>query len=269
MTDQDTRLKSISDVFPVVGSELRYCDRHRAEYTAVTYRLGGADRTAGCPHCEAEEAKRAEIERAKRFEEERKAHILALTLSRIPVPPRFESASFANYELDQAGDQQGKRLAQLQSYADQFCEHYAQGTSLILSGGPGTGKTHLALSVAKQIALIGFQAKYLTTRKLLRQIRDTWGKRSELTEQQIMDRLAEVDLLIIDEIGVQRGTDDELNTIFEIIDERYQNRRPSILISNLPWLELKQVIGDRSADRLRDCGGKMLTFDWKSHRAPA
>jgi len=265
-TDKHTR--GLSEIFPLVSSEILYCEKHGTEYEANTVRIGGKHLTIGCPHCEAEKAKREEVERAKRFEEERKAQLLAVTLSRIPVPPRFESADFACYELDQTGDQQGKRLVQLQNYADQFCEHYAQGTSLILSGGPGTGKTHLALSVAKQIALIGFQAKYLTTRKLLRQIRDTWNKRSELTEQQIIDQLADVDLLIIDEIGVQRGTDDELNTIFEIIDERYQKSRPSILITNLPWQELKQVIGERSADRLRDSGGKLLTFDWQSHRAP-
>ncbi len=265
----DKHTWDLSDMFELVSSETLYCDKHEMEYEAKTIRIGGRHQTNGCPVCEIEKAKREEIERAKRFEQERKAHLLAVTLSRIPVPPRFENADFASYELDQAGDQQGKRLAQLQNYADHFCEHYAQGTSLILSGGPGTGKTHLALSVAKQIAQIGFQAKYLTTRKLLRQIRDTWNKRSELTEQQIIDQLADVDLLIIDEIGVQRGTDDELNTIFEIIDERYQKSRPSILITNLPWQELKQVIGERSADRLRDSGGKLLTFDWQSHRAPA
>lgn len=265
----DKHTRGLAGIFPLITTEVLYCDKHGLEYQADTVRVGGKHLTNGCPHCEVEKAKREEVERAKRFEEERKAQLLAVTLSRIPVPPRFESAGFASYELDQTGDQQGKRLAQLQNYADQFCEHYVQGTSLILSGGPGTGKTHLALSVAKQIALIGFQAKYLTTRKLLRQIRDTWNKRSELTEQQIIDQLADVDLLIIDEIGVQRGTDDELNTIFEIIDERYQKSRPSILITNLPWQELKQVIGERSADRLRDSGGKLLTFDWQSHRAPA
>jgi len=258
----------LDEIFPVIRSETLYCEKHGVNYVAKTIRIGGRHQTNGCPHCEAEKAQREAFERAKRFEEERKAQLLAATLSKIPVPPRFKDSSFANYELDQAGDRQGKRLAQLQDYADQFWEHHTRGTSMILSGGPGTGKTHLALSVAKQIAQIGFQAKYLTTRKLLRQVRATWGNRSQMTEQQVMDHLAEVDLLIIDEIGVQRGSDDELNTIFEIIDERYQNRRPTILITNLPWLELKQVIGDRSADRLRDCGGKLLTFDWDSHRAP-
>lgn len=262
---------SLSEIFTVVGSEDKYCDRHRIEYTANTYRVGPHLHTNGCPMCKAEQDRRDEVERLKRFEEERKANILAATLSKIPVPPRFENSCFANYMLDQDADtqQQGRRLAQLQAYADGFPEHYSKGTSLILIGRTGTGKTHLALAAAKQIAINGFQARYLTARKLFRQIRSTWNKRSELTEQQMIDQLADTDLLIIDEIGAQRGTDDELNTMFEIVDERYQRNRPSILISNLPWPELKEVIGERSADRLRDSGGKMLTFEWESHRAPA
>ena len=81
-----------------------------------------------------------------------------------------------------------------------------------------------------------------------------------------MDRLSKVGLLIIDEIGIQFGSDTEKLLISEIIDNRYQNLLPTVLISNLDLAGIKSCIGERSYDRLREDGGKVVAFNWDSHR---
>jgi DNA replication protein DnaC len=71
---------------------------------------------------------------------------------------------------------------------------------------------------------------------------------------------------VLDEVGVQYGTDAEKQIAFEIINTRYENLRPTIIISNLNAAELTTFIGERVMDRLKENGGRLLVFDWPSHR---
>ena len=78
--------------------------------------------------------------------------------------------------------------------------------------------------------------------------------------------LTKVDLLLIDELGAQGGTEFERQSLHQIIDTRYRNMRPTIVTSNLPSGKLSAYIGDRALDRLRENGGQAITFDWESSR---
>ena len=71
---------------------------------------------------------------------------------------------------------------------------------------------------------------------------------------------------MLDEVGSQFGSDTEKLFIFDIIDGRYQNMKPTILISNLDIDGIKDAIGDRCVDRLREGGGMMVAFNWGSQR---
>ena len=73
------------------------------------------------------------------------------------------------------------------------------------------------------------------------------------------------DLLIIDEIGVQSGTDNERNILFEIVNGRYENVRPTIIISNRDVKEVAELISERSVDRITE-GGAIIPFNWESSR---
>lgn len=78
--------------------------------------------------------------------------------------------------------------------------------------------------------------------------------------------MVEPDLLILDEVGVQHGSDTEKLILFEIINGRYEAARPTIVISNLDAAGLEQFLGERAFDRLREGGGRLVVFDWESHR---
>ena len=72
-----------------------------------------------------------------------------------------------------------------------------------------------------------------------------------------------------DEIGVQFGTKFEENALFDILNERYEKRRPSLLLSNLTSQEVRAFLGERVYDRIKEDNGVIVPFDWTSFRGAA
>jgi DNA replication protein DnaC len=102
---------------------------------------------------------------------------------------------------------------------------------------------------------------------MMREIKSAFNKDSETTEQDQINKFAsEVDLLILDELGMDYGTDFNKALLFEVLNNRYANQKPSILISNLDTSALRDYMGERLFDRMRENGGKLLAFVWDSHR---
>jgi DNA replication protein DnaC len=103
---------------------------------------------------------------------------------------------------------------------------------------------------------------------LIRRVRATWRRDSERTEEDVLAMLASVDLLVIDEIGVQYGTEGEQTILFEVLDRRYCDMRPTILLTNQGKDGFRDYIGARSFDRLTETA-RWVSFDWASYRAQA
>ena len=82
----------------------------------------------------------------------------------------------------------------------------------------------------------------------------------------MLEHYASLDLLIIDEVGVQFGSASELAILQEIINARYESVLPTILISNLTFEQLKDSIGERIVDRVTNGGRNRLAFNWESFR---
>jgi DNA replication protein DnaC len=137
--------------------------------------------------------------------------------------------------------------------------------SLILNGGVGTGKTALAACIVGEV----IDSRTVRLKKaidLVRELKETWKKDNLQTEKEIIKFYSELDLLIIDEIGMQFGSDTERLFIFDVIDGRYNENKPTIIITNLGMEAVTKTIGERTVDRLREDGGQMIRFDWESYR---
>jgi len=80
-----------------------------------------------------------------------------------------------------------------------------------------------------------------------------------MSEQQAFNYLARPGLLVLDEVGVQHGSETERMLLTEIVNDRYADEKPTILISNLTMLEFTQVVGERVADRFKE-GGRVVVF---------
>lgn len=216
-----------------------------------------------CPIC-AEEA----AEERRKFEEEKQAQeekaALESRIGRSGVPERFKNKKLSEYFAVTDGQKHAYEFAKL--FADEFDTVSKTGRSAIFCGKPGTGKTHLAIGIGLQIMEKRYSVQFTTVQRAIRRIKDAWRKDSEESETDVIDLFARPSLLIVDEIGVQFGTDFEKNAIFDILNERYENRKPTILLSNLTPQEVKAFLGERVYDRLREDGGKCIAFDWESYR---
>ena len=99
----------------------------------------------------------------------------------------------------------------------------------------------------------------------MQEIRSSY-KSDRVTELQALEEFIKPDILVLDEIGMQLGTDSEHLLLFSLLNGRYEELKPTIVISNLTLEEVKKYLNDRIYDRLRENGGGVLAFDWESWR---
>ena len=181
------------------------------------------------------------------------------------IPKRYLNRTFSNYKA--ANQQQQLALSVSRHYAANFSERLENGGGLILQGKPGTGKTHLACAIANQVITDGSTARFTTVMQLVRAIRSTWKRDSEKSEDEVLKAIIDYDLLIIDEIGVQYETESEKLILFDVLNGRYENVKPTILLTNLVGQELNTCIGERNVDRIQEGGGTIVSFTWESYRS--
>ncbi len=224
-----------------------------------------------CGRCDAERAERrraeeeAEQAEALRRAAERQRLRAEEAFAKSGVPARYAGKGFADYVAPT--DAARKALKACSEFAGEFPAQRAAGTSLVLCGVTGTGKTHLAAAVVREVTLThGLSARFTTAGKAFRAVKATYGKGSNDGEDEALRQFTGPDLLVVDEVGVQFGSEFEKNVLFEVINERYGAMRPTILISNLALDGLRDYVGERVIDRMKENGGKLVVFDWQSHR---
>lgn len=239
---------------------------HHGDFTQKVSEIFGKIFKTGCPTCsklrkEAEEA--AEIAQAALEAKNRMERKLGSAL----IPKRFAGRTLDGYAVENEGQKEALRICR--KYAAVFPEIYKSGRCLLLLGKPGTGKTHLAVGIANEIMRTSAStAVYRTVGSLLQAIRGSYDKSGAQNEAQILASMIEPSLLILDEIGVskEKPSDFELTTLFAVINGRYEQQRPTVIISNLDAEHLPMAMGDRCVDRLREGGGIAVKFDWESQR---
>lgn len=240
-----------------------YCEHH-GEYPGEQVQIGSKTISMPCPHCADEKAQRKADEKAAQAAQRAERERLGLH-RKSAIPPRFQGSGFDRYEPPNESAETIKGLCRW--YAENFQKQMDNGANLVMCGKPGTGKTHLACAIATSaIDDHGRSALYTSATRLSRAIKSTYGGESGQSEDQAIQSFVAPDLLIIDEVGSQRGTETELLLAQEIIDERYQEMRPTIVISNLDESDLVNYIGERALDRMHEGGGAVLPFSWESYR---
>lgn len=245
----------------------RTCDEH-GPYLAMQTPVGLSD----CPVCNAARIKAEDEQRIAATHAEHRAHQIRASLGRAAIPARFADRRFDTFDAYAPGP--AHALEKMTAYAADFESVSRRGASMVLCGGVGAGKTHLAIAVAHHIIPMGYSAAFISVMNAIRSVKDTYRKDSAITEAAAIAKLVAPDLLILDEVGVQHGTDTEKTIIFEVINGRYESVKPTIVISNLALVadagpSLTGYLGERVIDRLREGGGSSIVFDWPSYRRKA
>jgi DNA replication protein len=117
------------------------------------------------------------------------------------------------------------------------CQYIKQGTAVLITGAAGTGKSWLATALGYQACLLGFRVAYFNMQKFFRKITMT---RIEATLPKFFDKMAQTDLLILDDFGMKVLDGQQLLDFLEVIEDRHA-RKATIIISQLPvagWYDL-------------------------------
>jgi DNA replication protein DnaC len=243
-------------------AEFGMCEKHGQFPIRSIELMGRVVRSSHCPTCSKEAADREYAVRMEKERAERQAKIEA-RLEQAGIPALFRDRSFMNYDAQTQG--QRVALEKFERFADNFKSHLKRGTVLVGIGKVGTGKSHLACAAANYLMARGHTVYFTSTARLFTKIRGTWSRNSELTEEQMLRQFESIDLMILDEIGLQRGTEDEQRTLHELLEARRLACKPTILLTNLNHKELQTYLGERFIDRLKE-SGVSVKFDWESHR---
>lgn len=249
----DLNINEFEKRFGVIAKQPAKCEQH-GDYIQV---IRKDQEPSGCPVCR-EEARKDEERAKKQFE------FMYRHQSVAGIPKRYQNKGFSDYEVRNDGQQQA--LEQCCDYVDNFYEHARVGRCLLMLGKVGTGKTHLATAIANTLMKDHMvTAVYRTVGGIISGIRGTYDG-AEGSEHEIIRLLTHCRLLILDEVGATKATEFEQSILFKIINGRYEQCLPTVVISNLAAKDLPAMLGERCVDRLRENGGIAVTFDWGSAR---
>lgn len=244
------------DEKPGVGN----CPTHGEFETTMIQLPGSAAPMPGpCPECDV-----IKLSERRQSKARKKMSDLNRMMERSGIPKRFRDKSLNDYVPENYD--QAHAFAVAKKYAANFSERFESAGCLVFIGPCGTGKTHLACGIGAAIINDGYSCMFTHVIEAIRLVRSTYRRDSVLTEAQAINRFTLPDLLIMDEIGMQNGTDNEFLILTELINLRYEDSKPTIMLSNLPDEKFEKLIGIRVFDRLRENGGMVLHVTGQSHR---
>lgn len=180
------------------------------------------------------------------------------------LPTKYQGVSFERPPVSEMAREPRTRavVEEIRAYVAELDARLADGRGLWLTGDVGTGKTTLAMLVSKATIEAGRSAAIYSLPRLLARIRRTYdGEVGELSYLDFFNRLTSVDLLHIDDLGVEKRTDWVLEQLYAIVDERYVTNRAMIVTTNLDIDRLEEQIGPRTVSRLVEiCGDPLPLF---------
>jgi DNA replication protein DnaC len=146
------------------------------------------------------------------------------------VPRRYEHCSLSNYNPAKG---KGSQLLAF-NYAYRLVSEYpAVDRGLLFAGPVGVGKTHLAAAILRElIERKGVPCLFYEFGALLKEIQDSYNPVSQSSESRVLSPVYQAEVLVLDELGASKPTDWVRNTMMQIINARYNERRLTIFTTN-------------------------------------
>lgn len=212
-----------------IQDEVVYCGKCKTPRESyVTWFDGSRKKVPIVCRCRAEQAKaRKEADELLRLQDSIR-DIKQMSL----MDSKFAACSFDSLELNSHNHRNAKIC---KAYANRFPEMLKKNQGLLFTGPIGTGKTHMASCIGNFVMDRRYTVLCVSLAMLLEQAR-----RSGEADNDIIRRICSVDLLIVDDLGTERGTEYATEFVYRVIDSRYRSNRPMIVTTNLPYKEMQE-----------------------------
>lgn len=249
------------------GGEI-YCKVCNAKRLARHVILG-KERLLSCIcKCEVEEIKKREEEAQGRERQIRLNKIIKQSM----LGDRYKDVNFENTEtgFNPIFD---NTLNRCRNYCNISTEALEKGYGMYIYGNAGAGKTHLTACMANKLMSQYKEVLFTNFFEISSAIRNSFKGSANNNEQNILDRIANVDFLFLDDLGTERvkkdGEDMWLQEkIFEVINKRYNNKKPTIFTSNYSLQELVEDRGimQKTVDRIIELSTAIVKLEGESYR---
>ena len=173
------------------------------------------------------------------------------------IPRRYADCSFDTFKCAPGTSQDNALLA-----AQRLVAEFPVDRGLLFMGPAGVGKTHLAVAIIRGLIGKGFGGVFCEFGSLLKEIQDSYNPISKSSELKVLAPVYETDVLVLDELGATIPTDWVRDTMYQIINKRYNDRRLTIFTTNYSDArrsDREQVLEDRIGTRLRSRLYEMCT----------
>jgi DNA replication protein DnaC len=165
------------------------------------------------------------------------------------IPKRFRDAA---WDRKPVVDMEPSTVRGVRTFAEHVTERLDAGDGLRFTGDIGTGKTTLAMLVSKAALEAGRSVAIYSVPRLLTTIRTTFNDDAAHSHAELLDKLAMVDLLHLDDLGAEHSTSWVLEELYSIVNTRYEEKRSIVVTTNLEEDALAEQIGPRTVSRLAE-----------------
>jgi DNA replication protein DnaC len=166
------------------------------------------------------------------------------------IPPRYQHCTLQDYKAADSETSKWIAKAEAQRILDDYL--VIDGRGLVFIGAVGVGKTHLAVAILREL-IERYQAHGLFYQfgALLRQIQDSYNPVSQTSELKVLQPVFDAEVLVLDELGASKPTDWVRDTMMQIINTRYNDKRLTIFTTNyLDTRKNEKDIGEILEDRI-------------------
>lgn len=209
-----------------------------------------------CAQCGLEKIEHEKQQDLQEREQYRKTRLLEIA----QLPKRHHQCGFSNYITN---PQNESAKATTMAYVKTILQ--GEIKNLVMVGSTGTGKTHLACAMAKNLLHHGQSVRYITTADLAEHIMLSW-REDDKTQKGEIAKFADFDLLILDEYGLHDQQEKRLEIIHQVLYARYDKMKPTVIISNMTLEEFRNNLGDRLWSRLQHGGFSCIQANWGDYR---